>query len=273
MQRAIEFIQCIASDFEIKLKKILQSTDLMRVDFDTEYANFNKQIQLVQETWTQSVKDFRSRVGNRANLNYAGNRFDVREKFDKIENVPLFKRIKNVTVFRSEHSKLESVIDATFQQEERQKQQKFGQKNQKSTKSGFREQALKDLRGAYDHFCQAIDVLDVGKEGQDRWEEAKKSYDGSTKKIEDELTKLLKQKLEQATNANEMFQVFTVYNKLFMRPKIRGAITQYQSTLLSSVDQDIQQLRNAVLKDSSLDITLNKLRDMPDVSNKIIYFQ
>jgi dynein heavy chain 1 len=72
-------------------------------------------------------------------------------------------------------------------------------------------------------------VLDTSKEGQEAWDAAKKVYDSYTAKIENQLTLLLKQKLERAGNANEMFQVFAVYNKLFMRPKIRSAITQYQS--------------------------------------------
>lgn len=54
-----------------------------------------------------------------------------------------------------------------------------------------------------------------------------------------------------------MFQVFAVYNKLFMRPKIRGAITQYQSQLLSEVHRDIERLKTKVLNESKIDNTLN----------------
>lgn len=105
------------------------------------------------------------------------------------------------------------------------------------------------------------------------WEAAKKQYENRTSKIEDEMTRRLKQKLEQAgDNANEMFAVFTVYNKLLGRPKIRAAITQYQSKLTSNVQSDIELLKQKVLNESKLDTTINSMRELPDVSNKIIYY-
>ncbi len=85
------------------------------------------------------------------------------------------------------------------------------------------------MKEAYDIFVKSVNVLDYRSDGVQVWENAKKVYETSTSKIESQLTHILKQKLEKAGTANEMFQVFAVYNKLFMRPKIRGAITQYQS--------------------------------------------
>jgi hypothetical protein len=39
------------------------------------------------------------------------------------------------------------------------------------------------------------------------------------------------------------------------------------------VSRDIEDLKAKVLNESSLDITINEMRELPDVSNKIIYFQ
>ena len=64
--------------------------------------------------------------------------------------------------------------------------------------------------------------------------------------------------------------MFAVYNKLFLRPKIRGAIFQYQSTLLSQVTDDIELLKKKVLHVDNTDNTLNAIRDFPEISNKII---
>ena len=121
------------------------------------------------------------------------------------------------------------MIDEIFSKEEQHAVSSAGTTKTEAQQraSGFKEQALKNLKEAYDQFCQQIGLLNVSKEGEEIWTNAKKQYDFQTAKIETELTKLLKLKLERAANANEMFGVFTVYNKLFARPKIRGAITQY----------------------------------------------
>lgn len=39
-----------------------------------------------------------------------------------------------------------------------------------------------------------------------------------------------------------MFRVFSRFNALFVRPKIRGAIQEYQNQLIESVKDDIQRL-------------------------------
>jgi hypothetical protein len=70
-------------------------------------------------------------------------------------------------------------------------------------------------------------VLDISKEGIVSWENAKKQYDLATSKIEQQLTTLLKNKLAKAASASDMLQVFSDFNKLLMRPKIRSTITQY----------------------------------------------
>jgi dynein heavy chain 1 len=82
---------------------------------------------------------------------------------------------------------------------------------------------------------------------------------------------ILKQKLEKAGTANEMFQVFAVYNQLFMRPKIRGAITQYQSQLITQVSKDIEKLKTKLLNEEKMDLTLSNLRDFPEVVTKMVW--
>lgn len=83
-----------------------------------------------------------------------------------------------MTLFRSEHYKLKQVIDATFQKED--------------GKSNFRETALRDMQEAYLLFEKTVNVLDITKEGQDAWDQARKQYDTYTAKIENQLTLLLK---------------------------------------------------------------------------------
>ena len=79
------------------------------------------------------------------------------------------------------------------------------------------------------------------------WDDGKKAYDLSISKIESQLTALLKQKLAKAQDANQMFQIFNDYNKLMMRPKIKGTVAQYQSQLLNQVHINIESLKKKLL--------------------------
>ena len=82
---------------------------------------------------------------------------------------------------------------------------------------------------------------------------------------------MLKQKLAKAITANEMFQVFNDYNKLLMRPKIKGTVAQYQSQLLNQVHKDIEILKKKLLNQEKMDKTLNVTRDIPEISEKIVW--
>jgi dynein heavy chain 1 len=66
-----------------------------------------------------------------------------------------------------------------------------------------------------------------------------------------------------------MFRIFSKYNALFIRPKIRGAIHEYQSQLLDRVKVDIENLFLKFTKSHSRDLTL--IRDIPSVSGSIIW--
>ena len=48
-----------------------------------------------------------------------------------------------------------------------------------------------------------------------------------------------------------MFRVFSKFNALFVRPKIRGAIQEYQTQLIDSVKEDIKRLHDKVRHISS----------------------
>lgn len=71
--------------------------------------------------------------------------------------------------------------------------------------------------------------MDISKEGQEKWDVTKKTYDLKIDKVESQITGALRDRLANAGNANEMFKVFSIFNALFTRPRIRGAIQEYQN--------------------------------------------
>lgn len=85
-----------------------------------------------------------------------------------------------------------------------------------------------------------------------------------------------------------MFRVFSKFNSLFVRPKvrlqpldrvvwlmlqIRGAIQEYQTRLIDSVKEDIRRLRQKFTANyrSSEAFHMSQMRDLPSVSSAIIW--
>ena len=98
---------------------------------------------------------------------------------------PLFKRLQDIHVFRTDHAKLESVITSTFG--------KTAEAGSAAGGGDFRSQALTDIKEAFDSVVKSNpDVLDTSQQGNDNWKASLKAYELSTAKIESQLTQLLK---------------------------------------------------------------------------------
>jgi dynein heavy chain 1 len=102
-----------------------------------------------------------------------------------------------------------------------------------------------------------------------------RTYNLKIDKVESQITSILKSKLSQAQNANEMFRTFQIFNALFTRPRISGAIQEYQIQLLIKVEKDIEILRDKLLNNQNQEqhqsTMLNRIKGFPDISNKIIW--
>eukprot|EP01155_Anaeramoeba_flamelloides_P010253 Anaeramoba_flamelloidesa325155_517.p1 GENE.a325155_517~~a325155_517.p1 ORF type:complete len:3661 (-),score=1024.13 a325155_517:18-11000(-) len=134
--------------------------------------------------------------------------------------------------------------------------------------------ALDVLHNAYEIF-RSIDHLDISKEGREAWDNALEKYDEQINKVEALIINNLKERLEKVKSSNEMFKVFSKFNVLFFRPKIRVAIQQYQNQLIDRVKEDIQTLHENFKKQYHQSNTsrMTKLRDLPPVAGKIIWIK
>ena len=83
-------------------------------------------------------------------------------------------------------------------------------------------------------------------EGNEIWVAAENAYNERVARVENQIIARLRDRLGTARNANEMFRVFSKFNALFVRPKIRGAIQEYQTQLIDSVKEDIKRLHDKV---------------------------
>eukprot|EP00919_Chromeraceae_sp_WS-2016_P001806 GHVR01004377.1.p1 GENE.GHVR01004377.1~~GHVR01004377.1.p1 ORF type:complete len:4168 (-),score=965.61 GHVR01004377.1:131-12634(-) len=70
-----------------------------------------------------------------------------------------------------------------------------------------------------------------------------------------------------------MFRVFGKFNALFFRPRIRGAIQEYQSSLIQQVKDDILKLHQKFVQTyaSTQASKMSQVRDIPPISGAIIW--
>jgi dynein heavy chain 1 len=122
-------------------------------------------------------------------------RSEIEHRIDVIKDDPVCKKLKDISLFRNEHEKLEQVITQTFS-----KQEAASDK----ARQGKKNQSLIDIQEAYEHFCKSVNILDATKEGQQAWDNAKKAYEIAITKIEAQLSQLLRNNLSKAQNASEM---------------------------------------------------------------------
>jgi dynein heavy chain 1 len=229
-QRAILLMNALTQDLNEQLLKILSDYQIMHLDY-SEFDVLKKEIQNVFALLFEKINDFRNMINsNRSRLDQQSNKV-----MDGIMKNPLKERLERIFVFRKHHYKFRQIIKKTLSNEAP------GDKN-----NNLEDVALSKINEAY-QFFNGINVLDISKEGFDLWDQTERTYNLKIDKVESQITSILKAKLSQAQNANEMFRVFQIFNALFTRPRIRGAIQEYQIQLLIKVEKDIEVLRDKLL--------------------------
>lgn len=132
--------------------------------------------------------------------------------------------------------------------------------------------AVEEVAEAY-AALKNVDVLDVSEEGTEQWIKEEIAYNERTSRVENSIIARLRDRLATAKNANEMFRVFSKFNALLVRPKVRGAIVEYQTQLIENVKQDISGLHERFKQQyaHSEAHAMAQLRDLPPVSGAIVW--
>ena len=249
--RCFQLIETVARDLKVQMLKILSETQIMICSFE-ELNNIIESANNVFTKFNEQYNILKTYLKNSRSEAKRG----VQCSFDFL---PLQDRLMAVFQFRKEHEQLREVIENIL-----------GSSDVKRADLSFL--STKDIEKAYAIFL-SLDVLDISTEGEANWQAAKKAYDLKIDRVESHITAKLRDKLGSASNAKEMFRIFAKFNALFFRPHIKGAIQEYQSQLLKTVQKDIQALREKFLSyypttDAAL---ISKVRDIPGYSGKIIW--
>ncbi|KAK4697502.1 dynein cytoplasmic 1 heavy chain, partial [Lecanoromycetidae sp. Uapishka_2] len=267
--RALPLVHAISGDLDTQLHTLLHGRTLMHLEFKDFRAVIEK-AEDIWGTWDEHAKDFtnvaRELMRKRA------------EKFMPIKVVGRHSktqdRMNYIKTFRINHEQLQRTIVTVLGN---------GSLSSTAMDETISDEvvlveeigdvdAVQEIAQAY-AALKDVDVLDVSDEGTQIWVQAEATYNERTSRVENSIIARLRDRLATAKTANQMFRVFSKFNALFVRPKIRGAISEYQSQLIDNVKHDISALHERFKQQygHSEAHVMAQLRDLPPVAGAIIW--
>ncbi|KAI9105868.1 dynein heavy chain [Phlyctochytrium arcticum] len=266
IRRALPLVEAISRDMNEQLLKGLGMRRLMYMG----YEDFERTMSGCEEmfrTWDDQVKEF---------TNVARDVTRKRsEKFLPIKINPVHAKLQERIVFlrsfRRQHEQLQDTI-VRVNRSERAGHNTVAKDLPSASLSLSGSTALDDIKAAYNSI-KMVDVLDVTPEGTEIWIAAENAYNEQVAQVENQIIARLRDRLGTCRNANEMFRVFSKFNALFVRPKIRGAIQEYQTQLIDNVKEDINKLHDKFKMQyrNSEAFKMSALRDVPPIAGAIIW--
>lgn len=267
--RALPLVTAISGDLETQLRSLLHGRTLMHLDFK-DFETVMETAEGIWSTWDENVKGF-TNVAREVTRRRA-------EKFIPIKVVSrhgkLQERLNYVNTFRVNHEQLQRTIINVLgtKPSHAVSAQDFSGEQVVLVEEIGDVDAVEEVTQAY-AALKDVDVLDVSPEGTQIWIQAETTYNERTSRVENSIIARLRDRLATANSANEMFRVFSKFNALFVRPKIRGAISEYQSRLIDNVKHDIAALHERFKHQygHSEAHAMAQLRDLPPVAGAIIW--
>ncbi|GAB7338645.1 hypothetical protein MBLNU457_5378t2 [Dothideomycetes sp. NU457] len=266
IRRALPLVEAISGDLDGRLRNLLHGRTLMHLDY-SDFTQLLQTMDQVWEIWDENIRDF---------TNVARDAIRRRnEKFIAMKVEPRFKqlreRIAYIRTFRESHEQLRNTIADVLADDDDDTKSGAEKSGPVIIKEMGDVDAIEEINEAYS-VLKDVDVLDVSEDGTIAWTKAEDAYNERTSRVENSIIARLRDRLAVAKNSNEMFRVFSRFNALFVRPKIRGAISEYQTQLIGNVKNDIVALQERFKQPYGHTEThaMAQLRDLAPVSGAII---
>ncbi|ORY65054.1 dynein heavy chain, N-terminal region 1-domain-containing protein [Pseudomassariella vexata] len=269
IKRTLDLVEAISADLKDVMHRLLPGSELVDLEYE-DFKNLMEKADDIFKGWELQAKEF---------TNIARETMRRRqEKFIPIKVNPkhseLQARLKYIDTFRDNHEQLQRTIAIVL----RPKATASGLNAEPTTNGASLVEemgdvdAIEEVKQAWDAL-KNVDLLDVSEEGTQRWAKAENTYNERTTRVENSIIARLRDRLATAKNANEMFRVFSQFNALFVRPKIRGAIAEYQNQLIDNVKEAISALHERFKQQygHSEAHAMAQLHDLPPVSGAIIW--
>ncbi|THH07940.1 hypothetical protein EW145_g3047 [Phellinidium pouzarii] len=254
VRRALPLVEAISRDFNEQLLRVLTSHRLAYQPYET-FDRLLAQTTTIFRTWDDEIRDF-TNVAREVTRKRS-------ERFIPIKIQPahtkLQERIHYLREWKKQHEQLAVMTGPT---------KGLGAVGKEVGGMDMEE----EVKEAYE-VIKSIDILDVSTEGTEIWVTAENAYNERVARVENQIISRLRDRLGTARNANEMFRVFSKFNALFVRPKIRGAIQEYQTQLIDSVKEDINRLHDKFKTQYRFSEAyhMSQLRDLPPIAGAIIW--
>ncbi|KAI9803379.1 MAG: hypothetical protein M1833_000898 [Piccolia ochrophora] len=269
IRRALPLVEAISGDLDSQLHSLLHGRSLMHLTFD-DFRSLMNSAESIWRTWDEYVKEFTNvarEVTRRRNEKFIPIKINAR-------HIKTQERLKYINTFRTNHEQLQRTIVTVLGSKS---STDLATEGSAANQAVFVEEigdvdAVEEVAQAY-AALKDVNVLDVSEEGTQIWVQAEGTYNERTARVENSIIARLRDRLATAKTANEMFRVFSKFNALFVRPKIRGAITEYQTQLIDKVKHDISSLHDRFKQQygHSEAHAMAQLRDLPPVSGAIIW--
>ena len=220
IRRALPLMEAISRDFNDQLLRILTSHRLLYTPYET-FERLLSQTTTIFRTWDDLIKEF-TNVAREVTRKRS-----ERPTRIKVEpaHAKLQERTRYLREWRRQHEQLAVMTGPT---------KGLGGVGVEVGGMDMEE----EVKEAYE-VMKRIDVLDVSTgessvskaqgrltdprqtEGTEIWVAAENAYNERVARVENQIISRLRDRLGTARNANEMFRVFSKFNALFVRPKVR----------------------------------------------------
>ncbi|KAI7931816.1 dynein heavy chain [Pyricularia oryzae] len=272
IRRALLLVEMISADLDGVLHRLVSGTELADVDYQ-QFGSIMKMADAIFATWDVNVKDF---TGVCRDIMRRRNEKFVLLKVNS-KHAELQSRMTYIKNFRDNHEQLQRTISSVLSPKSSPEGLTVAVVDPHSRNADNLEElgemdAIQEVKEAWE-YLRNVDLLDVSEEGTRAWARAEGLYNEKTQRVENSIIARLRDRLATAKNANEMFRVFSKFNALFVRPKIRGAIAEYQTQLIDNVKQAIAGLHERFKVQYALSAAhpMDSVHDMPPVAGAIIW--
>ncbi len=245
LARYVRLGEAVSRDMVARARALLAQAPLLAMPYEDFVAQVEQPFNALLEAWKQEFSVFGMF------LSELRNRQDRQERtvaiYSDEHHVELAERVAALAAFRRQHDELQRVV-----------------------RDSLGAALLGDVQAAYAEaqLRSGMDLLSA-----EAMRDMLAAYGARIDRVEQRVVALLRASLSTAHSAADMFAFFSQYNALFVRPRIRNAIAEYQDVLLGQVRADIEEL-GARLRSgyaSSPECLLDSLHDTPPVAGAVVW--
>ncbi|AMD19130.1 HBR229Cp [Eremothecium sinecaudum] len=236
LPRAVAFVEKLSVDIDAKLRELLPN--IITSDYASFQVDYDNCIKIICQ-WESFLKEFTSLI--RELMRKRSEKFifmKIDTETDNLKDV-----LDTVAAFRKKHETLVHVL------------------------KGIDYDTLsEDIKNIYEPVLNQ----DPLHNNAAKWANAETNYNQRVSLLENKLVSMLKRKLDECSTSEAMFSIFEKYRPLMKRPRIQGAVREYQHELLNNVKEDLDKIRRR-LSSQKWNNEVSRLNDIPPVSASIIW--